>query len=250
MDNTLLITVLPIAITVCVSAVVIIVCAAIFVPMIVRLVRNSQMSSQVKKTGVEATATILSIWDTGMRINDNPQVGLELQVQPPYGAPFQAKVTQTVSIVQLAQFQPGTQLNVKYDSSNPSRVAIVSVVTGGIMGGAAMGAPGAGNLMNPQQTEQMLMQYQAASDQILKTGLQARAKILQYLPLGINVNGNNPVVNLVVEVQPVSRAPFTAQVQGVAVSELSIPKYQPGQMVTVRYDPVDVTKVAVEHSGV
>jgi len=139
---------------------------------------------------------------------------------------------------------------VKYDPANPSRVAIVSVIPAGMMGGgAAMGAPMASNMMNPQQTEAMLFQYQAANQQIIKVGLQAPARVIQYMPLGINVNGNNPVVNLMLEVHPVSRPVFTAMAQGILVSEASIVKYQPGQTITVRYDPNDLTKVAVEHSG-
>jgi hypothetical protein len=242
-------TVLPIAITVCVSGVMIVVFGAIFIPIIVRMVRNSQVTGQVMKTGVDATATILSTWDTGMRINDDPQVGMKLQVQPPNGAPFQADMTKTVSIVQLAQFQPGAQLNVRYDPAKPGHVAIVSIA-GGMMGRAGAGNPMAGSVINQQQTEQMLYQHQAMNEQIIRTGLQSAAKILQYLPMNITVNGNNPVVNLMLEVQPVSRPPFTALAQGTVVSEISIPKFQPGQMITVRYDPNDLTKVAVEHSGV
>jgi hypothetical protein len=195
----------------------------------------------------------VSTWDTGMRINDNPQVGMKLQVQPPNGAPFQADVTKVVSIIQLAQFQPGAQLNVKYDPANPSHVAIVSAVIGGGMMGGMMGAPAAAapaGMMNTQQTEQMLMQYQAANEQIARTGLSAPARVLQYMPMNINVNGENPVVNLMVEVQPVSRPPFTAQAVGVVISQASIPKYQPWQMITLRYNANDLTKVAVEHSGV
>ena len=249
MDMTSWITIATVVGSICFSVLMIGVFAAIFIPIILRLVRNSQMTGQVMKTGMDATATILSTWDTGMRINDDPQVGMELQVQPLNGAPFQAKVTQTVSIVQLAQFQPGARLNVKYDPANPSRVAIVSVMAGGMMGGAGMSAPLAGGMVNQQQTEQMLFQFQAANEQIIKTGLQATATVLQYMPMGINVNGNNPVVNLMLEIHPVSRPAFTAQAQGIVVSESSVPKYQPGQTITVRYNPGDLTRVAVEHSG-
>ncbi len=89
--------------------------ALMFVPMLVRLARNSQMTREVMQTGTDATGTIVQVRDTGMRINDNPQVDLLLQVQPPGGVPFQAEVTKTVSIVQLPMFQPGAQLQVKYD---------------------------------------------------------------------------------------------------------------------------------------
>ena len=221
-------------------------------PFLIRLLRNSQMTSQVMKTGVDAMATIVRTWDTGVRINDNPQVGMLLQVQPPGGAPFQAEVRQTVSIVQIGMFQPGAQLQVKYDPANPSRVAIASVVAGGMAApqmAAAMGAQAAPNMLSPQQVEQMLRQYDAANQQLIATGTQCIAKVLQFMPMGINVNGNNPAVNLMLEVHPDNGPAFTSQAQGIVIAEASIYKYQPGQTITVRYNPNDLTKVAVEHSG-
>ena len=241
------------AVAICVPIIAIGISLAFFVPFIMRMVRNSQVNSQVMKTGVDATATIVSTWDTGTRINDDPQVGMRLQVQPPNGAPFMADVTKVVSIIQLAQVQPGAQLNVKYDPANPTHVAIVSINMGGGMmgGGGYMGAPAmGGGMMNPQQTEQMLRQYDAANQQLIHTGMQAPARVLQYMPMNITVNGDNPVVNLMVEVQPVSRPPFNAQASGIVIVQASVPRYQPGQMITVRYNPADLTRVAVEHSGV
>jgi hypothetical protein len=217
-------------------------------PFLIRLLRNSQMTSQVMKTGVDAMATIVRTWDTGVRINDNPQVGMLLQVQPPGGAPFQAEVRQTVSIVQIGMFQPGAQLQVKYDPANPSRVAIASVVSGG-MAAPQMGAQMAPNMLSPQQVEQMLRQYDAANQQLIATGTQAIAKVLQFMPMGINVNGSNPAVNLMLEVHPDNGSAFTSQASGIVIAEASIYKYQPGQTITVRFNPSDLTKVAVEHSG-
>jgi len=217
-----------------------------FVPTLIRIARNSRMTRQVMQTGVDATATIVHARDTGVRINDNPQVGLLLQVQPPGGVPFQAEVTKTVSIVELPMFQPGAHLQVKYDPANPSRVAIISVVSGGVATAAPMGSP----LMNLAQAEQMMTQYQIANEHLLKTGVAATAIVMQYLPLGINVNGNNAAVNLVVQVHPTHGAAFTAQAPGNVLAETAVPKFQPGQMITIRYNPGDLTKVAVERSGV
>ena len=243
--------ILPILIPV----VVVLILAVTIGPMLIRLARNSAMTSQVMQSGVTATATIVNTWDTGMRINDNPQVGIQLQVQPPNGAPFQAEVRQTVSIVHLGMYQPGATVQVKYDPANPSRVAIVGVMaampaavpTMGAPMGAIAGTPMAG--MNAQQAEQMLKQIDAANEALIKTGSQARAKVLQYLPMGINVNGSNPAVTLQLEVQPANAPKFNAQAQGV-ISSVSVPKFRPGQLITVRYDPNDLTRVTIERSGV
>lgn len=207
-----------------------------------------RIKQRVLQTGVSATATIMRVWDTGTRINDNPRVGMLLQVQPATGPSFQAEIKETVSIVQMAMFQPGAQLDVKYDPAQPTSVAIVSVITGT---GAGMtgGATGGTGLMNAQQAEQLLTRYEAENERLLTAGVSAPAKILQYMPMGVNVNGNNPAVNLIVEVQPPGAAPFTAEAHGNVISEASVYKFQPGQMVTVRYNPDDLTEIALERSG-
>jgi hypothetical protein len=224
--------------------------AIVFLPML----RGSMRSSQLMKTGVSAQAQILKVWQTGMYVNEQPQIGMVLQVQPTDGTPpFQAEAKKVVSMIQIPQFQPGGMLEVKYDPANPKEVAIAAILTGGgMMGGMQqMGAPAmmAAPAMNAQATEQMLMQVQAMHENIVKMGTQAHAKVLQYMPMNININGNNPVVNLMVEVQPSGGTPFNAMIQSTPIAEASIPKYQPGQMVTVRYMPNDQTQVAMEHSG-
>jgi|SRR5688572_22420159 len=201
-----------------------------------------RVKQRVLQTGVAATATIVRVWDTGTRINDNPRVGMLLQVQPATGAPFQAEIKETVSIVQMPMFQPGAQLEVKHDPAQPTSVAIVSVISGS----GASGGPG---FMNRQQAEQFLTRYQAENERILSSGVSAPAKILQYMPMGVNVNGNNPAVNLIVEVQPGGGTYFTAQAHGNVIGEANVYKFQPGQMVTVRYNPEDLTEVALERSG-
>jgi hypothetical protein len=218
--------------------------ALIFAIVFGSIFRRWRIKQRVLQTGVDATATIVQIRDTGTRINDNPVVGLMLQVQPVNAPSFQVEVKETVSIVQMSMFQPGTQLQVKYDPAQPSHVAIVSVVGGAVVRGPA------NSLLNAQQAEQMLTLFIAANEQLFKTGVSAPAKILEYMPMGINVNGNNPAVNFILEVYPASGAAFTAQSQGNLIREANVPKYQPGQMVTVRYNPDDLTKVAVERSGV
>lgn len=224
--------------------VVVVILGIVFLPML----RGSMRSSKLLQTGVSAQAQILKVWQTGMYVNEQPQIGLLLQVQPANGAPFQVEAKKVVSMIQIPQFQPGAMLEVKYDPANPTEVAIAAIMAGGMMMGGGM--PAAAPMMNTQATEQMLMQLQGVHEQIIKSGTQAQAKVLQYMPMGINVNGNNPVINLMLEVHPAGGAMFNAQVQGLPIAEASVAKYQPGQMITVRYMPNDQMQVAVEHSGV
>lgn len=214
-------------------------------PFLIRSARAWRVRAKLLLTGADAMATLIRTWDTGVRINDAPQVGMLVEVQPPGGAPFRAEVTGTIPIVHLSMVQPGARLHVRYDPAVPGEVALVSVI-----GTAATpDGPPAISLVNRREAERILEQRQAAHLEILRTGTPAPAKVLEYAPSGITVNGDNPAVSLFVEVQPPGSRSFTAYVFGIPIVEASIPRYQPGRMVRVRYDPGNLTRVAVERSG-
>lgn len=70
---------------------------------------------RVRREGQRATAKILDVWDTGTTINNNPVVGIRLEVHPIAGAPFVANTQQLVSRLRVQQLKPGTELKVRYD---------------------------------------------------------------------------------------------------------------------------------------
>jgi len=74
--------------------------------------------------GLPAQATIIKIWDTGITLNDNPQVGMLLEVQPSSGEPFRVELKSIISRLALAQVQPGRVVPVRYDPQDPSKVAL------------------------------------------------------------------------------------------------------------------------------
>jgi hypothetical protein len=74
--------------------------------------------------GVAAQATILKIWDTGVTLNDNPQVGMLLEVKPPGSEPFRVEMKSIISRIALAQIQPGRVVPVRYDPQTPSKVTL------------------------------------------------------------------------------------------------------------------------------
>ena len=79
--------------------------------------------------------------------------------------------------------------------------------------------------------------------QILRRGSPAQATILKVRDTGNRYN-DQPEVFLLLEVRPKDRAPFQAKVEMI-ISPVYIPQFQPGKVVSVRYDPKDLSKVAV-----
>jgi hypothetical protein len=80
---------------------------------------------ELQASGIAAKAEILSIQETGMKVNDDPVIGLKVRVQPADGPAYDATIPKSlVRYVDLPQFQPGSVIPVRIDPKDPSRVAI------------------------------------------------------------------------------------------------------------------------------
>ena len=78
----------------------------------------------IMKSGTPAQATIQNVWQTGTYVNNNPQVGMQLEVRPPTGLPYTAQVNAIIPLVNIPQFQPGAVVPVKIHPTDPSKVAL------------------------------------------------------------------------------------------------------------------------------
>jgi hypothetical protein len=81
-------------------------------------------NEKLLKTGLPAKAKILSVSDTGVKINYKPRIALELEVTPQTGSPFNAKIYTLVSFFQQQPYQPGMIVNVRYYPDNLKAVAL------------------------------------------------------------------------------------------------------------------------------
>jgi len=79
---------------------------------------------ELQKTGEQAQAKILRIWDTGMTVNDDPVVGFLLEVYPEGQPAYQAKTKLRISRLDIPRIQPGTILPVRIDPNDHRRVAL------------------------------------------------------------------------------------------------------------------------------
>lgn len=85
---------------------------------------GEDVAREIRVNGLPATATVLKIWETGVRVNDNPVVGFLLEVHAEGLPPYKAETKALISILLIPQIQPGAVLKVKYDPENPERVAL------------------------------------------------------------------------------------------------------------------------------
>ena len=89
-----------------------------------RVMKGMGPNREILKSGIPAKGIIRQVWQTGTFVNKNPQVGLQLEIQPPTGTPYMAQVTVVVPMVNIPQFQPGVTLPVKISPTDPSKVEL------------------------------------------------------------------------------------------------------------------------------
>lgn len=85
---------------------------------------GEDVNREVRQKGLPARATVLEIWDTGVTVNDDPVVGFRLEVDAQGRPPWHAEARSLVSILAIPRIQPGAVLPVRYDPTDPTRVAV------------------------------------------------------------------------------------------------------------------------------
>jgi hypothetical protein len=80
---------------------------------------------KMKTTGIAAQAEILSTWETGMRVNDEPVIGMHVRVLADDRPPFEVDIKRSlVDIIHIPQFQPGSKVPVIYDPKDPTKIGL------------------------------------------------------------------------------------------------------------------------------
>jgi hypothetical protein len=78
----------------------------------------------ILQNGIPAKAKIVSVQQTGVMVNYQPQVAFQLEVTPPNGVPYQAQTKAVIPMVNIPQFQPGVEVPVKIHPTDPSKVVM------------------------------------------------------------------------------------------------------------------------------
>jgi hypothetical protein len=205
-------------------------------------IRPSIEHSRIVKTGIRGTATILSLKETGTRINNQPLVKMKLEVTLPGSAPYTTDAKAVISYFHVSQFQPGAVVAVMADRQDKNKVILLredDVPDNPLQNASAE---------NMAELQLRLEEMQKENERISAVGIFSKAIVTKYVPMGINVNGNNPLVTLEIQVLPDNSPAFAAMAKGV-IMETSVHKYQPGKEIFIKYDPSDKTKTTVERAA-
>jgi hypothetical protein len=167
-------------------------------------------------------------------------VKLVLEVKNSFGQTYTAEARALISRLNPRAFVPGMEVLLKIDPKNEKNIAIDT-------SGEKMKVQPTSMSFNTTAMAAEVQTLEAEQASVRISGRAARAIVKEYNWLGLYVNGNNPYVELSIEVLPENSSSFSAKTKGV-IAEALVSKFQPGQEIRVRYDYYDNSKVVIDHS--
>lgn len=226
-----------------------------------RMSRRAKQTEQIQTTGIPGQAVITGMRQTGMYLNEQPQVELQLQVTTQMQAAYQVTKKEYVPLMMLGTLTSGRPLPVKVDPANPQNVVIEwgsaasfggpmagVPMMGQVMGTPTMGAAPMGTVAGPAQAG-----YAAAGavdpgdmkKKLLATGVAGTAKVISSAPTGQMDAEGRPMHSMMLEINVPGHPPM----QGPAV--VGIPPeraelLEPGDTVPIKADPANPSMMAVD----
>jgi len=83
-----------------------------------------QAEQALLQSGTPARATVTNCTNTGLLVNFNPQVVLDLSVAVGGQPPYEVQLTTSVPVTYLSRLHAGSDVSVRVDPSKPQRVVI------------------------------------------------------------------------------------------------------------------------------
>lgn len=173
--------------------------------------------------------TVVSVSRTGLTVNDQPQLDIELNIDTPNGLKFRGTARQLVDMMELGAVHPGAVLPVRYLPDGQVTLAIDA--SRDELQTAFDRVQLANGLITPKQLH------------ITENGIDAQAVVLAMIPTG-EIRGDRSVVTLALRVTRPNGTMFDLTQQK-ALPPGAIAQTQPGSAVRVRYLPQDESEVTI-----
>jgi hypothetical protein len=212
--------------------------------------RAAAEADRIRSQGVAGNATILGMRQTGVTLNEQPQIELRLQVSTQMHGPYEVTVKEYVPLMLLGALSSGRPLPVKVDPANPQRVIIEWESAGGFAAPAAGMAPG---MTAAPMAPAGQAGYAAAAQgdpadvkkRLLETGVPGTAKVISSAPTGQTDPEGRPLYSMMLEIHVDGRPPM----QGPAV--VGVPperaeQLEAGDRVPIKADPSNPAMMAVD----
>lgn len=201
--------------------------------------RAAAEAERIKMQGVAGSATILGMRQTGVTLNEQPQIELRLQITTQMQGPYEVSIKEYVPLMLLGTLSSGRPLPVKVDPANPERVIIEwesagSMPMAGVpAGGMPVAAPGPQS--DPADIKKLL----------LETGVPGTAKVISSAPTGQSDGEGRPMYSMMLEIRVDGHRPMQGPAV-VGVPPERIEQLEPGDTVPIKADPSNPARMAVD----
>ena len=202
-----------------------------------RLGRRAAVNRHLMAHGVTGSAQILNARQTGVYVNNQPQLALTLRVTAPGHGTYETTVKQIVSFLYVGRLSNGQPLSVKVDQQDRTQLVIdwsaAPPASAGMTASAAVLAP-----MDPAESVRL-------KAQILATGIPGTARVLSAEFAGSLDEQSRPLYSVQLHIQVEGRTP-TAGPAMFAVPLERVAVMQPGGVIPIKADPYDPMKFAAD----
>lgn len=208
-----------------------------------RWARGYKDAQRLKASGVPGQAMITGMRQTGVYLNEQPQIELNLQVQTEMHGPYQVTVREYVPLMLLGTLGSGRPLPVKVDPADPQKLVIEweNALSGG-MAGAAM------PLTPPPSAD--TTQYDPAArkaekERLLATGISGKATVTSARATGTTDSEGRPVYDLMLAIEIPGQTPMQGPARtGVPTDRVS--QLEAGDSVAIKADPANPTAMTID----
>jgi hypothetical protein len=196
--------------------------------------RGYAEAQRIKAQGVPGQATIVGMRQTGVHVNEQPQVELQLQVQDQMYGSRQVTLKEYVPLMMLGTLSSGRPLPVKVDPSNPNNVVIEweSAMGGG------MQMPTAPPPLSGAESDR-------EKERILADGVPGTARILASTATGQVDDRGRPIHHMTLQIEIQGRPPMTGPALAGVPPERA-DQLEAGDTVPVKADPDNPASIAID----
>lgn len=204
-------------------------------------------AQRLRTSGVPGQATIQGMRQTGVYLNEQPQIELNLQVQTQMHGPYQVTVREYVPLMLLGTLGSGRPLPVKVDPADPRKLVIEWEVA--MSGGMPMGGMTAGMPVTPPPSADTSrydpQARRAEKERLLGTGIAGKATVVSSRATGETDSEGRPVYDLTLTIEIPGQAPIQGPARtGVPPERVS--QLEAGDTVVIRSDPANPTVMTID----
>ncbi|HXH23125.1 MAG TPA: hypothetical protein VNN10_13960 [Dehalococcoidia bacterium] len=213
--------------------------------------KRAAQVSQLKAEGISGQATILSMRQTGVYLNNQPQIELDLQIETFGHGSYRATTTEYVPLMLLGALTSGAPLPVKVDRRDRQNFVIEWEAVGSAAGMQAVPAQAwqkaLGDAVAAFERDNASSQAarEAEKQRILATGIEGKATVLSATPTGqIDAQGR-PVYDFVLRIEVPGRPPMQGPARAGVPPERA-GQMEPGDTVPLKVDRDNPASMAID----